>query len=60
MNITVQIKNVYGNEMIYPACETSREFTRLTGNKTLSRGNLEIIKRLGYVVGVAQTSLEDA
>ena len=57
MNITVTIKNVYGNELIYPACEASRDFARLAGKKTLSRGDLEIIKRLGFLVGVAQTSL---
>ena len=60
MNITVQIKNVYGNELIYPACEHSRLLARLAGKKTLSRQDIDLIKQLGYLVGVATPSMEAA
>ena len=57
MNITVQIKNVYGKELIYPACETSRLLAELIGTKTFTRRDLDLIRRLGYLVGVATPTL---
>ena len=57
MTIKVIIKNVYGNELIYPACETSQMFARLTGTKTLSRYAISIIKTLGYSVEVQAPAL---
>ena len=53
MNITVKIKNNFGNEAIYPACEHSRLFAEIAGTKTLTRETIEKIKSLGYLVGVA-------
>jgi hypothetical protein len=55
--MTVQIKNVYGNEMIYPVCEIAKKFALLTGKKTLSMNDIRTIKELGYSVEVAQVSL---
>jgi len=57
MSIKVIIKNVYGNELIYPACETSHRFARLTGTKTLSRYAISVIKTLGYSVEVQAPAL---
>lgn len=57
MNITVEIKQVYGNETIYPVCETAKLLTKLTGNKTLTRAALETIKQLGYSIAVQQVTL---
>ena len=56
MQITVTIKNVYGNELIYPACDTARGFTDLLATKTLTRRHIEGIKALGYAVIVAQAA----
>lgn len=53
MKIKVQIKNVYGQPRIYPACDTAKKFLRLTGGKTFSKQDIELIKQLGYVVEVA-------
>lgn len=50
--ITVQIKNVYGRETIYPQCTKAQIFARLLGQKTLSAANLAHIQELGYVVTV--------
>jgi hypothetical protein len=52
MTITIEIKNVYGNETIYPACDKSRLLARLSGHKTLTRRALEMIKALGYQIEV--------
>lgn len=57
MKITVLIKNVYGNETIYPACETAKKFAALTGKKTFSMNDINLIKTLGYSVVVEQKTL---
>lgn len=56
MQITVTIKSVYGNQMIYPACDTARGFTDLLNTKTLTMRHIEGIKALGYAVIVAQAA----
>lgn len=50
MEIQVSVKNVYGNEMIYPQCETAKKFLKLTGKKTFSTQDLNTIRLLGYAV----------
>tara|TARA_R110000751_G_scaffold53334_1_gene115623 strand:- start:256 stop:429 length:174 start_codon:yes stop_codon:yes gene_type:complete len=48
MQIVVKVKNVYGNELIYPVCEHAEMVTELTGTKTLSQRNIATLKRLGF------------
>lgn len=48
MSITVAIRNVYGNELIYPICDTAHLLARLTGRKTFSHADIATIKKLGY------------
>ena len=55
--VTIDIKNVYGNELIYPVCFNAKKFTSLTKNKTLSKKDIDIIKTLGYKVVVEQKTL---
>jgi hypothetical protein len=56
MTITVKIRNVYGNERIYPVCPKAATFARLAGTKTLSTYDIRAIKSLGFEVQVeAQT-----
>lgn len=57
MNITIQIKNVYGNQTIYPACEKSRIFAALAGTKTLTIEAIARIRLLGFNIVVAQQTL---
>ena len=57
MTITVEIKNVYGNELIYPVCDAAKNFAKLAGKKTLTRNTISIIKQMGYSVTVAQKEL---
>ena len=57
MNITVEIKNVYGNQSVYPACYTSQLLAKLAGTKTFTRSALDTIKKLGYSITVAQPKI---
>jgi hypothetical protein len=50
MELTIRIKCVYGNDMVYPVNETAQKFANLVGKKTFSRTDLAIIGNLGYKV----------
>lgn len=54
MKLLVQIKSVYGVEKIYPINEQAAIFAGMLKQLTLTRDNIESIKRLGYVVEVMQ------
>lgn len=49
-SIQIQIRNVYGNETIYPICSQAKLFARLAGTKTLTQSALLLIQELGYTV----------
>ena len=57
MTILVEIKTVYGNEAIYPACDKARAFAALIGTKTLTRDAIAKIKSLGYEIQVKAPTL---
>jgi len=59
MNILVSIKQVYGNSLIYPACQQAKEFVSLTGKKTFSESDIASIRRLGFHVEVTAPQLLD-
>lgn len=48
MVLKVIIKNVYGKEMIYPACEKSKAFLNALGLKTFTFNAKSAAKALGY------------
>jgi len=48
MNLIIEIKNVYGNELIYPICDKALKLCSLTGQKTFSKGAISTLKLLGY------------
>ena len=50
--ITIQVRNVYGNETIYPACTTSAFFCRLAGTKTITAEMMRVIRAQGYDIAV--------
>lgn len=50
--IVIRIKNVYGNETIYPACREAEIFAGIAGTKTLTRDTLRRIEALGYQITV--------
>jgi hypothetical protein len=52
MEITVKIKNVYGQEMIYPVCEKAQVFAKISNTKTFTKDTIQNIKALGYAIKV--------
>lgn len=50
--ITVQIKQQYGQQRIFPICDTAKTFATIAGTKCLDKGKLAQIESLGYVVHV--------
>lgn len=52
MVLEVRIKNVYGNELIYPVNDTAKTFAQLTGAKTLTRQTIDLVVKLGYQIKV--------
>lgn len=52
--VTIEIKQVYGNETIYPVCDNAKLFATIAGTKTLTRASLQCIKALGYEIVIKQ------
>ena len=57
MNIKVKLKNVYGNDLIYPVCDKAKAFAAIAGKKTLTKYDISEIQFLGYMVNVVSESL---
>lgn len=50
--IKVMLRNVYGEEKIYPACGSATVFAELLRQKTLTYPQIELIKQLGFTVEI--------
>jgi hypothetical protein len=48
--IKVTIKDVYGKQTLYPACDQSRLFAKLAGTKTITTDMVRILCDAGYKV----------
>ena len=48
MELVVEKKSVYGNQLVYPVCNKAKLFASISGNKTLLPEVIESIKKLGY------------
>jgi hypothetical protein len=48
MTIQVLVKNNYGAQVVYPACEIGETFAAIAGTKTLTDETRALMKRLGY------------
>ena len=57
-SINVEIKNVYGNDLIYPINEVGIKFACLLKKKTLTKDELKIIKELGFTIEVISKGLD--
>lgn len=55
MQIEVQLKQQYGQEVVVPICIAAKLFAQVAGTKTLTRPTIELVKQLGYRVVVAPT-----
>lgn len=58
--ITVRIRGVYGNELIYPVCDKAKILANIAGTKTLTRQTLAYASQLGFDVHVEQQTLRRA
>jgi len=54
MNIYVNERSVYGNTMVYPACDKAKAFANIAGTKTLTFETIAEIKNLGYDILLEQ------
>ena len=57
MHITVQVRSVYGNDLVYPMDDQAILFASLVGAKTFNASQLGKIRALGYAVHVAAGTL---
>jgi hypothetical protein len=48
--ITVQVRDVYGTEKVYPICDSAMQFASIAGTTTLTMRVLKRIEALGYTV----------
>tara|TARA_R100000687_G_C6377051_1_gene130774 strand:+ start:231 stop:482 length:252 start_codon:yes stop_codon:yes gene_type:complete len=55
--ITVKIRNVYGEDKIYPVSDQAKLFANIAGTKTLTDYTIARIKQLGYAIRVEQQTL---
>lgn len=56
--ITIEKRNIYGNDLYYPACSKSEQFCILTGKKTLGLRELNVIKNIGFEIDLKTDKLE--
>jgi len=54
MQITIEIKTIYGKQTIYPVCDNAKLFASIAGTTTLVPAVIKQIRALGYVVNVRQ------
>lgn len=57
MAITVELKTVYGNQLIYPICQQAKLFASLVNKKTLSLEDIAKIRLLGFEINVQQQAI---
>jgi hypothetical protein len=48
--ITVQTRDVYGTEKVYPICDNAMQFASIAGTTTLTVRVLKRIEALGYTI----------
>jgi hypothetical protein len=48
MTIHLMIKNVYGNELVYPVCSHAKYLASFKGTKTFNDQDLTKLKQMGY------------
>jgi len=57
MKIQVTIKNIYGNQLIYPVCQKAKYFAELTKTKTFNKNDINTIKKLGFEIELIQNNI---
>lgn len=52
MKIQIEIRNVYGNETVYPVCRHAKFLAAMAGTKTFTIDKIRLIQAHGYEVEV--------
>jgi len=52
----VEIKNIYGNDLIYPMNEQAKILAKIAGKVTLTPITVELAKQLGFTFEIKQTA----
>jgi hypothetical protein len=58
LEITVLVKDIYGQRKFYPKCDKSKVFASIAGTTTLTESTLKNIVQLGYEVRVVQEPVQ--
>ena len=58
MEITIKLRNNYGQQVAYPACEHSELFAAIADTKTLTARTLNLIKTMGYTINIEQADTD--
>jgi len=48
--IILELKNVYGKDLIYPSCHIANAMIKLKAGKTFTKNDLNVFKALGLVI----------
>ena len=48
--IILEVKNVYGKDLIYPSCHIANALIKLKNGKTFSKSDLNVFKSLGLII----------
>ena len=48
--IILQVKDVYGNDLIYPSCHIANALIKLKSTKTFNWNDIDVFKALGLIV----------
>jgi hypothetical protein len=57
MNLTIEVKTVYGNRLVYPICEKAIVLCQITNQKTFSQFAINKLKEVGYTFTQKEVSL---
>ena len=57
--VLVDVKNVYGNEVVYPANSTAELLAAIAGNITLTARTLRFADEMGFEIKMVEREIED-
>ena len=50
MKILITVKEIYGNQLLYPLCDTGKKLCKLLGTKTIPKDKIKELGSLGFEV----------
>jgi hypothetical protein len=55
--MTVNVRETYGQQRIYPVCQNAHEIAGMMGTKTITTQVIKTLKRLGVSVQIQQPEI---